>query len=181
MSGDASGTVVDLPAAAFELGVGSAYAELGVQQVVNTVLSNGGPAPVTITVDGQAGAEVWGAVTLEPAYELDEQVWTSASITSLPDGATAGSPVTLSGVGFGFEGELDVLALDEETGEVVEETFVAVSEGARLDDEGRPLRSDYAVELRLDPGTYRLVVADRDENGDGSTWVSYDDKVVTIG
>jgi|GEM_PF-4650076 len=180
VSEDGAGTVVDLPAEAFGIGVGSAYAELGVQQVVNTVLSNGAPAPVRLTVDGQAGAEVWGVLALEPSYELDEQVWTSASVTSVLDGSTTGSPVTLSGVGFGFEGELDVHVLDEASREVVEQTFVAVSGGAVLDDEGQPVRSPYTIDLELEPGVYRLVVADGDESGEGPRWVSYDDKVVTV-
>lgn len=180
VSEDASGTVVDLPGGAFGIGVGSAYAELGVQQVINTVLSNGAPAPVTLTVDGQAGAEVWGVLVLEPSYELDEQVWTSASVTSLLDGSTTGSPVTLSGVGSGFEGELDVLVLDEASGDVVEQAFVVVSGGAVLDDQGRPARSPYLIDLDLGPGTFRLVVADGNEGDEGPRWVSYDDKVVTV-
>lgn len=180
VSGDAGGTVVDLPAEAFGLGVGSEYAELGVQQVINTVLSNGAPAPVTLTVDGQEGAEVWGVIALEPEYPLDESVWTSASIQSVRDGGTTGSPVTLSGVGFGFEGELDVVVLDEATGDEVERTFVALSGGAVVDEDGNPVRSPYSVEVDLDPGTYRLVVADGNESDEGPRWISYDDKVVTV-
>lgn len=180
VGGDASGTVVDLPAEAFGIGVGSEFASLGVQQVVNTVLSNGGPAPVTLTVDGQAGAEVWGAVTLEPEYPLDESVWTSSSIESIRDGGTARSPVTVAGVGFGFEGELDVLVLDEATGEEVDSTFVALEGGATVDEAGDPVRSAYAVELTVEPGTYRVVVADGSESDEGPRWISYDDKVVTV-
>ncbi|MGJ7440712.1 GerMN domain-containing protein [Aquipuribacter sp. MA13-6] len=180
VTGDAGGTVVDLPAEAFGIGVGSEYAALGVQQVVSTVLSNGAPSPVTLTVDGQAGAEVWGVIALEPEYEPDESVRTSASIVSVRDGGTTRSPVTISGVGFGFEGELDVQVLDEATGDVVESTFVALSGGAELDADGNPVRSEYTVDVPLDPGTYRLVVADGNEGDEGPAWISYDDKVVTV-
>jgi hypothetical protein len=178
-----SGTTVDLSADAFSVGVGSEFAALGVQQLVSTVLSNGGSAPVTITVDGQPGAEVWGVLALEPSYDADESSWSNSSITSVREGDTVDSPVTLSGVGFGFEGELDVLVIDEATGDVVEQTFVMVEEGMNLTEDGEPIRSGYETSLDLEPGTYRLVVADSDESGgeSGSTWVSYDDKVVTVG
>lgn len=177
------GTTVDLSADAFSVGVGSEFAALGVQQLVSTVLSNGGTAPVTITVDGQSGAEVWGVLALEASYDADESTWSNASITSLREGDTVSAPVTLSGVGFGFEGELDVRVLDEATGDVVQETFVMVEEGMNVTEDGEPIRSGYETSLDLEPGTYRIVVADSDESGgeSGFSFVSYDDKVVTVG
>ena len=177
------GTTVDLGADAFSVGVGSECAELGVQQLVSTVLSNGGTAPVTITVDGASGAEVWGVLALESSYDADESSWSNSSITSLREGETVSSPVTVSGVGFGFEGELDVKVLDEATGDVVQEAFVMVEEGMNVTEDGEPIRSGYETSLDLEPGTYRIVVGDSDESGgeSGFTWVSYDDKVVTIG
>lgn len=175
------GTDVDLGADAFSVGVGSEYAALGVEQLVRTVLSNGGSAPVRITVDGATGAEVWGVLALEDAYDGDDAVVSASSIVSVRDGDTVTGPVTLAGTGFGFEGELDVLAIDEATGDAVEQTFVAVSGGAELTEDGAPVPSDYTIDLDLAPGTYRLVVADANEGGDGVRWTSYDDKVVTVG
>jgi hypothetical protein len=177
-----AGTTVDLSADAFSVGVGSEFAALGVQQLVSTVLSNGGTAPVTITVDGASGAEVWGVLALEASYDADESSWSNASITSVREGDTVSSPVTLSGVGFGFEGELDVQVVDEATGDVVQETFVMVEEGMNVTEDGEPIRSGYETSLDLGPGTYRLVVADSDESGgeSGFTFVAYDDKVVTV-
>lgn len=180
VASDATGTTVDVGAEAFAVGVGSQYAVLGVQQLVETVLANGGTAPVRILVDGVADAEVWGAVALEDGYDTDEQLWTLSSITSLRDGETLASPVPVSGMGMGYEGELLVRVTDTATGQVVSEEYVQLAGGLDLDEEGRPGRGTYEATVELPPGTYLVVVADWSGSDEGPAYGGYDDKVITV-
>ncbi len=108
-----SGTTVDLPSSAFGTSVGSEAASLAVSALVRTVVSNGGTAPVTVLVDGRAGAEAWGAVVLDEPLSPSAQDLASGWILDPYDGQrVAAGTVTLSGTATAFEGSVSWAVLD---------------------------------------------------------------------
>lgn len=159
--GDA-GTTVDVPAAVFSSGVGSQFAALGVQQLVQTVAANGGTGPVTVLVDGQPGAEVWGVLVLDEPLAVDESVRSLGWITSPAEGAVidAGT-ITVQGTATGFEGEVDWEVLDAAGGSVVQSGFTAAGANGELGDVSFP------VELTAGEYVVRLFEASEASAGEG--------------
>lgn len=145
-----AGTTLDLPASALERSLGSEAASLAVQALVRTVVSNGGPAPVTVLVDGRAGAEAWGVLVLDEPLSPSTQDLASGWVLDPYEGQRlrAGT-VTLSGTATVFEGSVGWAVLDADG--------VTVQEGATqtgsMGDYG-----PWSVPVDLPAGTYTAVL-----------------------
>ena len=169
------GTTLDLPASAFAGSVGSEAASLAVQALVRTVVSNGGPAPVTVLVDGRAGAEVWGTVVLDQPLAPSTQDLAGGWILDPSDGQRlrAGT-VTLSGTATAFEATVNWAVLDADGATVQEGATESGSNG----DYG-----PWSVPVQLGPGTWTAVL--RAENMAGPTegpgpWLWEETKTFTV-
>lgn len=157
-----AGTTVDVPAAVFSSGVGSQFAALGVQQLVQTVVANGGTEPVNVLVDGQPGAEVWGVLALDEPLPVDESVRSLGWISSPAEGATVETgTVTFQGTATGFEGEVDWEVLDAADGAVVQSGFTTAGANGELGDVSFP------VELTAGEYVVRLFEASEASAGEG--------------
>ena len=118
----ADGTTVDLPAEATRAPLGSTGVLTAVDELVRTVVTNGGTAPVTVLVDG-GPAELWGQVRLEEPVSADPDLLTGGWILDPYEGQRlAAGTVTLSGSATAFEANVLWSVLDED-GAVVAQGF----------------------------------------------------------
>lgn len=157
-----TGTTVDVPAAVFSSGVGSEFASLGVQQLVQTVVANGGTEPVTVLVDGAPGAEVWGVLVLDEPLQADASVRSLGWISSPEEGAVVDAgTVTVQGTATGFEGEVDWEVLDAADGGVVASGYTASGANGELGD------VEFTVDLTAGEFVVRLFEASEAGEGEG--------------
>lgn len=170
-----TGTTVDISGDAFSEGLGSEFAYLALQQLVHTVVANGGDAPVTVLVDGAAGADAWGAISFATPAEQDRTALSVGWISSPQQGSTvpAGS-VTITGVATGYEGEVDWEVLDA-SGNVVEAGFTSSGANGEL--------GDVQISVNLTAGRYtaRLFDASEASEGEGPPVIFEDTKAFTVG
>ncbi|MFC3687881.1 Gmad2 immunoglobulin-like domain-containing protein [Aquipuribacter hungaricus] len=170
-----AGTTVDLPSGAFAGGLGSEAAAAAVQSLVRTVVSNGGTAPVTVLVDGAAGAEVWGAVVLDAPLSPSTEDLAGGWVLDPYEGqrVPAGT-VTLSGTATAFEGSVSWVVQDADG--------TAVAEGATQSGSNGDY-GPWTVPVELPPGTWTVVL--RAENMAGEAegpgpWLWEDSTTFTV-
>lgn len=169
-----SGTTVDLPASVFGGGLGGEAASAAVSALVRTVVSNGGPAPVTVLVDGQGGAEVWGVLVLDQPLSPGTDDLASGWILDPYEGQrVAAGTVTLSGTATAFEGMVNWAVLDADGGTVAEG---ATSSGSNGD------YGPWSVGVELPPGTYTAVLRAENMAGDEGPgpWLWEETKAFTV-
>ena len=153
--------------------VGSAGAEMTVQQLVYTVQGAlQSVDPVRILVDGEPVDELFGAVsTAEPVERAD--VYATRSLVQIDDpadGATISGPVEVTGEAAVFEATL--LWEVESGGEVVDSGFTSTAEGQVF--------APFAFTLDLAPGEYVVRIMEDDPSGGEGRPVLVDDKTITV-
>ncbi len=165
---------VDLSRAARTANVGSEGAARMVQQLVYTVTEAVDPrAKVRLLVEGEPAGELWGAVTWErPVGRADPaQVRVLVQIDTPRDGATARSPLVVSGEANAFEATVLWRVLDG-TGKGVKRGFTTAAEGMTF--------SPYSFRVRLPPGHYTVEVSEDDPSGGEGGQPMTDTKHVTV-
>ena len=153
--------------------VGSAGAVAAVQQLVYTVQGAlQSTDPVEILLDGQAGGELFGAVSIaEPVARADQYATRSLVQIDVPaHGAVVGAPVEVRGEAAVFEATLlwDVLR----DGEVLRSGVTSTAEGQRF--------APFSFTLDLPPGDYVVRIAEDDPSGGEGRPVLTDDKAITV-
>ncbi len=164
---------VDLAGLAPGAQVGSAGAEMTVQQLVYTVQAAlQSVDPVRILVDGEPVDELFGAVsTAAPVERAD--VYATRSLVQIDapaDGATVRGPVEVTGEAAVFEATL--LWEVESGGEVVDSGFTSTAEGQVF--------APFAFTLDLAPGEYVVRIMEDDPSGGEGRPVLVDDKTITV-
>jgi hypothetical protein len=166
---------VDLSEDARTANIGSAGAALMIQQLVYTVTeSTDKKAGVQLYIEGEPAGELWGAVSWdEPVFRAGEdRVRGFVQIDTPREGATASSPLTVTGEANVFEANVPWRVLDAD-GAVVEEGFTMTSEAFRF--------APYSFTVDLEPGTYTVEVTEDDpSDGEMGTPMS-DTRTVTVG
>jgi hypothetical protein len=149
---------VDLSAEARQASLGSAAAEMAVQQLVYTATAAAQlDGAVRILVEGGPADELFGHVDVrEPVGRADPlSVRLLVQVNDPGEGAVVGSPVRVTGEAAAFEATVPWQVLRD--GVVVEEGFTMAEDCCRL--------APFSFEVALDPGTYQLVVTDDDASG----------------
>lgn len=153
--------------------VGSAAAELTVQQLVYTVQGAlQSSDPVRILLDGEPVDELFGAVsTTDPVPRGD--IFATRSLVQIDtpaEGATVGPEVRVTGEAAVFEATLlwEVRA----GGEVVESGFTSTEEGQTF--------APFAFTVTLEPGGYVVRIMEDDPSGGEGRPVLVDDKAITV-
>jgi len=172
---DAGTVVVDLSADARTANIGSAGAALMIEQLVWTVSSAVGDpsAPVLLTIDGAPAGELWGAVVWDTPQVRGDALATRllVQIDEPREGATSGSPVTVSGEAAVFEATLPWRVLDAAGTEV--------AAGVAMTAEGQTF-APFSFTVDLPPGTYSVVITEDDpSDGEGRAPMS-DSRTVTV-
>lgn len=166
---------VDLSEEARSATVGSEGAALMIQQLVWTVTDTADQddAGVVLTVEGEPAGELWGAVSWDgPVVRADPvDVRVLVQIDTPAEGATVGSPVTVSGEAAVFEANLPWAVLDE-SGEEVQSGFTMTAEGQTF--------APYSFDVELEPGTWTIVITEDDpSDGEGGEPMT-DSRTVTV-
>jgi hypothetical protein len=166
---------VDLSPAARKADAGSEAAQRMVQQLVYTATEAAGRprAKVRLSIAGQPAGDLWGAVSwTDPVGRADPaEVRMLVQIDSPRDGATAGSPVKVSGEADAFEANVPWQVLDGK-GTVVRQGAATALEGMTF--------SPYSFRVRLPPGTYTVRVAEDDVSGGEGGAPMADTKRITV-
>lgn len=155
----ADGTTVDLPVAATRAPLGSFGTLTAVDELVRTVVSNGGTAPVTVLVDGEV-ADLWGAVRLEGPVEADPDLLTGGWVLDPYEGQrVAAGTVTVSGTATAFEANV-LWEVRDADGTVVADGFTMAGANGEY--------GPFTFTVDLGPGSYTVAVrepsvADSDE------------------
>lgn len=169
------GTTVDISAGALSEGLGSEYATLAVQQLVQTIVANGGTEPVTVLVDGQSGVDAWGVLVLGQPEEVDPSVRSLGWITSPDEGAVVDSgTITVEGAATGFEGEVDWEVIDAAEGGVVRSGFTSAGANGELGD------IEFTVDLMAGEFIVRLFDASEAGAGEGPPVIFEDTKTFSV-
>lgn len=164
---------VDLDSAARTATVGSAGAELMVQQLVYTVTEALGPRlKVRLLIDGSSPGELWGAVTWdEPVGRAAaDDVRQVVQIDTPGDGAKMRSPVRVSGEANAFEANVPWRVLDDD-GQVVKTGHTSTAEGFAF--------SKYAFDVALKSGSYSIEIVE-DNPSAGARQLTRDTRQVTV-
>ncbi len=153
--------------------VGTAGAELTVQQLVYTVQGAlQSSDPVRILLDGEPVDELFGAVsTAEPVERGDIfAVRSLVQIDAPAEGATVGPEVQVSGEAAVFEATLlwEVRSGDE----VVESGVTSTAEGQTF--------APFSFSVTLDPGGYVVQIMESDPSDGEGRPVLVDDKEITV-
>lgn len=169
------GFTVDLSGEARTADVGSEGALLMVQQLVWTVThaADQPDATVMLHIDGEPAGELWGATTwTEPLGRVDAlDVRLLTQVDEPAQGATVGSPVTVTGEAAAFEATVLWQVVDA-TGAEVESGFTTTTEGQTF--------APFSFEIELEPGDYTVVVSESDpSDGEGGEPMS-DSKDFTV-
>jgi len=164
---------VDLSAKALTAQVGSALAELTVQQLVYTVqaaLQN--TDPVRILVDGKPVPELWGHVsTSEPVRRADPyQTRSLMQIDEPAHGAQVGRIVQVKGEAAAFEATVPWQVLRD--GQVVQSGFATSLEGQRF--------AAFSFTVTLEPGQYVLQLVEDDPSGGAGRPPFTDTKTINV-
>lgn len=153
--------------------VGTAAAELTVQQIVYTVQAALQRVdPVRLLVEGAPVPELFGAVaTAEPIARADQYAVRSlVQIDAPAEGAAVGRTVTVTGEAAAFEANVPWKVLRD--GAVVQEGFATAAEGQRF--------APYSFTLTLEPGEYVVVVTEDDPSGGEGRPPFEDDKTIVV-
>jgi hypothetical protein len=154
---DGGGTTVDVPAAAFDGSVGSDSARLAVAALVRTVVTNDGEAPVTVLVDGQPGAEVWGVLSLDEPQEPSTDDLAGGWVLDPYEGQRVpAGPVTVSGTATAFEANVLWEVLDD-AGTTVDSGFTMAGANGEY--------GPFEITVDLAPGTYTVRVYEESAAG----------------
>ncbi len=172
----ADGTVtVDLSEEARTASVGSEGAATMIQQLVWTATEAAGDesAGVLLTVEGEPAGELWGAVTwTEPVTRVAPlDIRQLVQIAVPTEGATAPSPVEVSGDAAAFEANVPWRVLDA-SGAVVTTGFATTSEGQTF--------APFAFTVELAPGTYTIEISEDDPSGGAAGTPMTDTRTVTV-
>lgn len=151
---------------------GSQGEALSVQQLVYTVTATDNAVKkVELQVAGKKVTDLWGhgfganPATRAPALDVQGFVW----LLSPTQGATVGSPVTLSGIACVFEGTVNIQVVQGST---------VVKELNTMTDGGCPRFGKWSISVDLAPGDY-LVKAFEYSAKDGTPQY-IDDKAITV-
>jgi hypothetical protein len=164
---------VDLTGPTTGAQVGTAGAELTVQQLVYTVQGAlQSTDPVRILVDGAPVEELFGAVsTADPVPRADPYASRSlVQIDAPADGATVGGRVEVTGEAAVFEATLPWVVLRD--GEVVESGFTNTAEGQRF--------APFTFTVDLAPGEYVVRISEDDPSDGEGRPVLTDDRAITV-
>ncbi|WNB87155.1 Gmad2 immunoglobulin-like domain-containing protein [Cellulomonas sp. ATA003] len=172
---DGGTIVVDLSEEARTASVGSEAAALMVQQLVYTATEAAGDpdAGVLLTIGGEQDVDLWGVLVWdEPVMRTDPlSVRLLVQIDTPAEGATTGSPVTVSGDAAVFEATLLWQVLDAQGAEV-ESGVTTTAEGQTF--------APYSFDVDLQPDTYTVVISESDpSDGEGGA-VMTDSRTVTV-
>ncbi|WP_155855389.1 Gmad2 immunoglobulin-like domain-containing protein [Actinotalea ferrariae] len=171
-----AGTItVDLSEEARTANIGSEGAALMVQQLVWTVTDTADDdgAGVVLTIAGEPAGELWGAVVWDGPVVREEaiDVRVLVQIDDPAEGATASSPVTVSGEAAVFEANLPWAVLDADGAEV-QTGFTMTAEGQTF--------APYSFEVELEPGTWTIVITEDDpSDGEGGVPMT-DSRTITV-
>lgn len=163
---------VDLSGAARTANVGSAGAELMMQQLVYTVTEVlGHRRKVRLLVDGKPAGELWGAVSWDqPVGRADPvDVRQVVQIDTPSDGASVASPVHVAGDADAFEANVPWRVLADD-GRVVKSGHTATAEGFVF--------SPYAFDIKLKPGKYSIEIVE--DNPSAAGQLTRDTRRVTV-
>jgi hypothetical protein len=168
VSGDV--VTVDVRGATATAG-GAEASEQAVAQLVWTATAASGKPAVKILLDGVAGADLWGHVSLRESLRRGPAVDTIAAVWLIDPqhGATVGREVTLHLAGIVFEATMNWEV--RRGAEVVKEGFVTLSGGA-------PAQGEAKVTITLAPGEYVIEAFDISEND--SSRIHRDNHTVTV-
>lgn len=164
---------VDLTGPTAGAQVGSAGAELTVQQLVYTVQAAlQSTDPVRILVDGAPVDELFGAVsTADPVRRADPYATRAlVQIDAPADGATVRGSLEVTGEAAVFEATLPWEVLRD--GEVVASGFTSTAEGQVF--------AAFAFTVELAPGDYVVRITEDDPSGGEGRPVLTDDKAITV-
>jgi hypothetical protein len=164
---------IDLNAAATKANVGSAAAEISLQQLVYTATAaNPSVKRVDLTVDGKDIPELWGHVavgskTFARASAVDVQglIWLLSPI----EGARVGRTVQIKGVGTAFEGTIS-WEVRNAAGSVVAEGFTQGGANGEF--------AEFADTVTLKPGTYEIRAFE--SSAEDGRPLHVDDKTFTV-
>lgn len=141
-------------------------AELAVQQVVYTVTA--ADNDVDLVLVGVAGEPFMGGPNPRAARtDVEGLLW----LTSPGQGASVPTTFTIEGQAAAYEGVVTWQALDG--------SGAVVAEGHTTTSGGMGVKSDFAAEVTLAPGTYTLRVIDYGGSGEPER-ATYDTKTVTV-
>jgi hypothetical protein len=128
---------------------GAEASEQAVAQLVWTATAASGKPAVKILLDGVAGADLWGHVSLRESLRRGPAVDTIALVWLIDPqhGATVGREFTMHLAGSVFEATVNYEI--RRGGQVVKEGFATLSEGA-------PAQGEAKVAITLPPGEYVL-------------------------
>jgi hypothetical protein len=168
---------VDVTRQARTAEVGSAAAELAVQQLVYTVTGAlQQTLPVVLLIDGEPAGELWGHVVwdgpIDRAPPLDVRLL--VQINDPAEGASVPSSFTVTGEAAVFEATLPwrILAAG---GAVVQEGFAMTASGQTL----APF--EFRVDFTGPAGSYVLEISESDPSAGEGRPAMVDDKTITIG
>ena len=172
---EAAGGVITVDLAGVTPGaqVGSAGAELTVQQLVYTVQGAlQSTDPVRILLDGEPVEELFGAVsTADPVRRADQYATRSlVQIDAPADGAVVSGPVEVTGEAAVFEATVPWVVLRD--GAVVQEGFTSTAEGQVF--------APFSFTVELEPGEYVVRITEDDPSGGEGRPVLTDDKAITV-
>jgi spore germination protein GerM len=169
------GTVtVNLSEDARTANAGSEAAAMMVQQLVHTVTGAAQEdASVRLLIEGEPAGELWGVLTWdEPVVPADPaDVRVLVQIDRPAEGATAASPVTVTGEANAFEANVPwrVLATD---GTEVTTGFATTTAGQEF--------APFSFEVALEPGTYVVEISEDDPSGGEGGPPMTDTRTVTV-
>ena len=134
---------------------------------------------MVILVDGHHGYEAFGHVPLGQPMGRNSSLAAPVWIIDPADGATAAGRVEVFGRGVAYESELSWqifrLAGSDDTSE-----GDLVKDGTALVDADSGQIGEFRFSQKLDPGTYRLYVFQKDQDGRTGERQNADSKVFTI-
>ncbi|MEO5711200.1 MAG: Gmad2 immunoglobulin-like domain-containing protein [Nocardioidaceae bacterium] len=168
LSVDLGGDVAGRPA-----GMSPASAALALDQVVRSAQSAfRSRLPVTFLLDGRPTPTLLGLPASQPVFGSSDEKLSPVQVDAPSDGATVGSPFTVTGRAAAFEANVQWELVQGST--VVKRGFTTAEECCTL--------SPYSFEVSAPPGDYTLVVHDEDASGgaEGGAGQVEDTKRVTV-
>lgn len=168
ISGDV--VTVDVGGATTNSG-GAEASEQAVAQLVWTATAASGKPAVRILLDGVAGADLWGHVSLRESLRRGPAVDTIASVWLIDPqhGDTVGRELTLHFAGIVFEATMNYEI--RRGGTIVKEGFVTLTSGG-------PAQGEAKLKVTLDPGEY--VIEAFDISAEDSSRLHIDNHTVTV-
>lgn len=164
---------IDLNVAATKANVGSAAAEISLQQLVYTVTAaDPGIKKVRLTVDGKNVSELWGHVAVgtkaferAPAVDVQGLIW----LLSPKEGEKVGRTLQIKGVGTAFEGTIS-WEVQKVGGTIVEKGFTQGGANGEF--------AEFVDSVTLPPGTYEIRAFE--SSAEDGRPLHIDDKTFTV-